>query len=255
MKKKINHIIREVPPEISEFNRYFDDDGLRESGGDYCNNLFIVAQSRNCGGFNEKEYNRLQNEIENLLEMYTDIVNKSSYAQYSSVGAMLFDVGLVNNIHNTRRIKKITEWLKACHEKPNSPWGNYKTQAEAFPEETTAEYLTFKTGKEWTTDIVRGYCQGDYVKMVYCPNHYKDGVEHYGEIWLGAGKEFYTIKLDEKGEEADTCGGYIIADCQARTDDDYKRLVCEWERIPEDETQLEMIEDCRTYTKYNYRTD
>lgn len=248
------NIIREVPPEQSDFSFYFDDDGLKESGGEYCNNLFIVAQSRNRGGFNEKEYTSLQNEIENLLEMYEDITNKSDYAQYSSIGAMLFDLGLVSSTHNTRRIKEITEWVKACNEKPNSPWRNYETQAEAFPEETTAEYLTFKTGKQWSVDSATGYHQGDYVKMVYCPEHYKEGVKHYGEIWLGAGKEFYTIELDENGEEGDTCCGYIIADCQARTDEDYKRLVCEWAGIPEDETQLEMIEDSRTYTKYNYRT-
>jgi hypothetical protein len=251
MEKKIRHIVREVPPEQSDFSFYFDDDGLKESGGDYCYNLFIVGQARNCGGFNEKEYTSLQNEIENLLEMYTDIVNKSNYAQYSSIGAMLFDLGLVNSIHNTRRIKEITEWLKAC-----MSWGNTsqtRTLAEYEPEETTAEYLTFKTGKEWSTESAYGYCQGDYVKMVYCKEHYKDGVKNYGEIWLGAGKEFYTIELDENGEETETCYGYIIADCQARTEEDYKRLVCEWADIPEDETRLELIEDSRTYTKYSYR--
>lgn len=246
------YIIREVPPEQSDFSLYFDDDGLKEIGGDYCYNLFIVAQSRNSSGFNEEEYTILQNEIESLLEMYIDIVNKSSYAQYSSVGAMLVDLGLVNSIHNTKRIKKITEWLKA-----SVSWGNTshtRTLAEYEPEETTAEYLTFKTGKQWSTASARGYSQGDYVEMVYCPEHYKDGVKHYGEIWLGAGKEFYTIELDENGEETDTCYGYIVADCQARTDEDYKKLVCEWTGIPEDETRLEMIEDSRTYTKYSYRT-
>ena len=251
MTNTIKYIVREVPPEESDFSFYFDDDGLKGNASDYCYNLFIIAQSRDCAGFNEKEYNSLQNEIENLLEMYTDIVNKSNYAQYSNIGAMLFDLGLINSVHNTRRIKEITEWLKSC-----VSWGNTsqtRTLAEYEPEETTAEYLTFKTGKKWETDSACGYCQGDYVKMVYCKEYYLDGVKQYGEICLGAGKEFYTIELDENGEEADTCCGYIIADCQARTDEDYKRLVCEWAEIPEDETQLEMI-DSRTYTKYNYRT-
>jgi hypothetical protein len=252
MEKNIKYIIREVPPEQSDFSFYFDDDGLTEKGGDYCCNLFIVAQSRNSSGFNEKEYQNIQNEIENLLEMYSDIVNKSSYAQYSSVGAMLFDLGLINSIHNTRRIKEITEWLKAC-----LTWGNTsqtRTLAEYEPEETAAEYLTFKTGKKWATDSAYGYSQGDYVKMIYCPEYYKDGVKHYGEIWLGAGKEFYTIELDENGEEINTCYGYIIADCQARNDEDYKKLVCEWAGIPEDETRLEMIDGYKTVTQYTYRT-
>ena len=137
MDKKINYIIREVPPEHTEFSYYFDDDGLTAAGGDYCYNLFIVAQSRNSSGFNEKEYQNIQDEIENLLEMYEDIVNKSNYAQYSSVGAMLFDLGLINSIHNTRRIREIAEWLKAC-----LSWGNTsqtRTLAEYEPEETTAE--------------------------------------------------------------------------------------------------------------------
>ena len=253
MNKKIKHIIRELSPEQSDFSLYFDDDGLTEAGGDYCYNLFIVAQSRNSCGFNEKEYQNIQGEIENLLEMYEDIINKSVYAQYSSIGAMLVDLGLVTNIHNTSRIKEIKEWLRACNEKPNSPWSNYETQADAFPEETAAEYLTFKTGKQWSTDSATGYSQGDFVKMVYCSEHYGEGVKHYGEIWLGAGKEFYTIDLDENGEEADTCGGYIIADSQARNDEDYKKLVCDWACIPEDETQLEMIDSQSTFTKYTYR--
>jgi hypothetical protein len=236
MSKKINYIVREVPPEHTDFSYYFDDDGLTEKGGDYCYNLFIVAQSRWSSGFNEEEYKKLQREIENLFEMYEDIVN---------------NIGLVNSIHNTRRIKEITEWLKAC-----LSWGNTsqtRTLAEYEPEETTAEYLTFKTGKQWEVDDAHGYCQGDYVKMVYCPEHYIGGVKHYGEIWLGAGKEFCTIYLDENGEETDTCYGYIIADCQARNDEDYKRLVCEWACIPEDETRLEMIDSYRTVTQYIYR--
>ncbi len=241
MEKNIKYIIREVPPEHTDFSFYFDD-GLTEKGGDYCNNLFIISRERygRISGFNIEEYQDIQNEIKNLLEMYEDIVDKSCYAQYSSVGAMLFDLGLVNSIHNTHRIKEITEWLKAC-----LSWGNTsqtRTLAEYEPEETTAEYLTFKTGKEWATDSAYGYCQGDYVKMVYCPEHYKDGVKHYGEIWLGAGKEFYTIELDENGEEIDTCWGYIIADCQAWKDEDYKKLVCERACIPENETRLEMID-------------
>ena len=242
MEKNIKYVIREVPPEQSDFSFYFENDGLTEKGGDYCYNLFIISRERygRISGFNIEEYQKLQNEIENLLEMYENIVNKSDYAQYSSIGAMLFDLGLINSIHNTRRIKAITEWLKAC-----ISWGNTsqtRTLAEYEPEETTAEYLTFKTGKQWSTDSATGYCQGDYVKMVYCSEHYKDGVKHYGEIWLGAGKEFYTIELDENGEEIDTCWGYIIADCQAWKDEDYKKLVCERACIPENETRLEMID-------------
>ena len=247
------YIIREVPPEQAEFRYYFDDDGLKEAGGDYCYNLFIIAQSRNCSGFNDKEYESLQSEIEDLLEMYVDIINKSGYVQYSSVGAMLKDYGLIDNIYNTRRIKAFTDFFKDCEEKPISSYRNYYNKFEAFNTEKTAEYLTLKTGKEWAVDSASGYCQGDYLKLVYCKEHYSN-VRQYGEIWLGAAKEFYTIELDENGEETDTCGGYIVADCQAWKDEEYKKLVCDWADIHEEETRLEMIESSRTYTKYEYRT-
>lgn len=251
MKKQINYIIREVAPEHSDFSSYFDDDGLTTAGGDYCYNLFIVAQSRRSSGFNEKEYQSLQTEIEELFENYDDIINKYEYAQYPSVGAMLLDLGLIDNIHNTKRIKEIKDWLKAC-----LSWGNTsqtRTLAEYEPEETTAEYLTFKTGKQWSTDSARGYSQGDYVKMVYCSEHYGDGVQHYGEIWLGAGTEFSITFINEKGEEDYTVYGYIVAECQAWKDEDYKKLVCEWAGIPEDETRLERIDSYRTVTQYTYR--
>jgi len=51
----------------------------------------------------------------------------------------------------------------------------------------------------------------------------------------------------------DSCYGYIVADCQARRDEDYKKIVCEWAGIAEDETQLEMIDSYTTYTHANYR--
>lgn len=254
MRNNTKYIIREVSPEASDFSIYFDDDGLKEAGGDYCYNLFIVAQSRNSKGFNEEEYQSIQTEIENLLEMYVDIINKSNYAQYSSVGAMLLDYHLISNIHQTRCIKEYADFFAGCCEKPISPYANYHDNFTAHNEEKTAEYLTLKTGKEWSTDSAYGYSQGDYVKTVYCKEYYTNGSKHYGEIWLGAGKEFDVIEVDENGEEIDSCGGFIIADCQAWKDEDYKKLVCEWAEIAEDETQLEMIDDCRTVTRYTYRT-
>lgn len=249
----MKHIIRELGPEASDFSYFFDDDGLTEKGGDYCYNLFIVAQSRHASGYNEKAYRELQREIENMLEMHSDIVEKSNYAQYPSIGAMLLDYGLIKNIHSTKKIKKYIEFFNECNKKPGRPYSNYDNNFTAHNEEMTAEYLTLKTGKRWTTDSAAGYCQGDYVKMVYCPDHYPAGVKSYGEIWLGAAKEFYTIELDENGEEGDTCSGFIVADCQARTDEDYKRLVCEWAGIDPSETRLEMIDGQTTYTRYSYR--
>ncbi len=248
------YIIREVPAEQTDFSFYFDDDGLKGDGSNYCYNLFIVAQSRNSSGFNTEVYQELQNEIENLIELYSDIVEKSQYAEYSSVGSMLFDYGLINKIHNTKRIKMYTNFLKECCEKPKSPYANHYNNFSAHNEELTAKYLTIKTGKKWSTDSAYGYCQGDCVEMVFCEECYSNGVKHYGEIWLGAAKEFCVITLDEEGEEQDSCYGYIVSDCQAIKDEDYKKLVCEWACVSEEETKLEMVDGCNTYTLYSYRT-
>lgn len=248
------YIIKEVPAGQAEFSNYFDVDGLTEVGGDYCYNLFIVAQSRNSSGFNEKEYQNIQAEIEELLEGYTDIVNKSDYAQYSSIGAMLLDHGLIDNIHNTKHIKAYTQFFADCCEKPHSPYGNYPDNFIAHSTEKTAEYLTLKTGKQWDTDSATGYSQSDYVKMVYCKEHYTEGVKHYGEIWLGAAKEFSITFLNGNGEEEDTVYGYIVADCQARKDEDYKKLICEWEGVDEEEAELQIIDGQSTVVSYSYRT-
>lgn len=237
MEKQVNYIIREVQPEHTDFSYYFDNDGLTAAGGDYCYNLFIVAQSRNSGGFNEKLYQEIQSQAESIVDGFHDVSDKwtngyNSFATYKE--AMEY-----NSIpYTSRKCHLLKEWAQA---------------ADTREPETIADFLTITTGKIWTVDSARGYSQGDYVKMVYCEEHYKDGVKHYGEIWLGAGKEFYVIDLDENGEEADTCGGYIVADSQAWDDEDYKRLVCEWTCIPEDETRLEMIDGSRTYTQYTYR--
>ncbi len=236
MKKQINYIIREVPQEHVDFSYYFDDDGLTAAGGDCCNNLFIVP-TRDISGFNSEEYKRIQDKADAIIDGFSDVSDKwtngyNSFATYKE--AMEY-----NSIpYTSRKCHELKEWVKT---------------ADTRNPETIADFLTITTGKQWGRDCAYGYSQGDYVEMVYCPEHYTDGVQHYGEIWLGAGKEFYVIELDENGEEADTCGGYIVADCQAWKDEDYKRLICEWAGIPEDETRLEMIDGGHTYTQYTYR--
>lgn len=249
----IKHIIREVTPEQCDFGSYFDNDGLTEVGGDYCYNIFIIPQSRNCGGFNTEEYNEVKKELEDLLDEFVDINNKSNYAHYPSVGSMLLDYRLIDNIHNTNKIKKYIDLFFECCDKPRSPYANYNDNFEAFTEEMIAKYLTLKTDKEWDTDEAVGYCQGDVVKLIYCSEPLHSGVKYYGEIWLGAAKEFAVITVDEDGEEIDSCYGYIVADCQACSDEEYKKLVCEWADIDESETRLEMIEGSKTYIKYSYR--
>lgn len=232
----IKNIIREVPPEDCDFSYYFDGDCYNERSGDYCNTLFIIGDERRVGCYNGKEYENVQREAEELAEMFSDIADGGYYsAFYRSYKDCMNDNGIS---YNSRKCHELKELLK---------------EFDASEPEDIAAYLTIITGKKWTTDSARGYCQGDYVEMVYCPEHYTDGVRAEGEIWLGAAKEFCVIEIDENGEEGDSCYGYIVADCQVRNDEDYKRLVCEWACIDEAETRLEMIDNYSHSTNYSYR--
>ena len=163
MEKNVKHIIREVDPEHYSFSLYFDGDGLTGAGGDYCYNLFIIDDARKLSGFNSEEYANIQEEIEDLLEIYEDIVNESMYAEYPSLAEMLVDFNLIDNINNTKRVKKFSDFFKNC--------------SDTHSTERTADYLTLKTGKEWKVENAYGYCQGDYVEIVHCPEHYTGGAK------------------------------------------------------------------------------
>lgn len=235
----IKNIIREVAPESCDFSYYFDDDGLTERGGDYCYNLFIISNEGwgRISGFNIDEYKNIQDKIDHILDGFQDVEDKVT--DYDGRRYTYKDIMQEYGIeYNSRKCHALKEWAK---------------DADTAEPETVAAYLTITTGKKWDVSSAHGYCQGDYVEMVYCPEHYKNGVENYGEIWLGCAKEFCVIDLDENGEEADSCYGYIVADCEAWRDEDYKRIVCEWAGINEEETRLELIDGQNTYTTYSYR--
>jgi len=234
------YIIREVPGEQADLSYYFDGDCFNENAGDYGYTLFILSRDRcHLSGLNIDEYERVKEQAESILEGFSDVDEGKTYYNgfkptYKSI---MQDEGLS---YNPTLCHKLREWAKTVDD------CEADTQA-------VAAYLTVTTGKTWATDCAYGYCQGDYCEIVYCPEHYKQGVKAYGEVWLGAAKEFCVIDLDENGEETDSCYGYIVADCEARGDDDYKRLVCEWAGIKPEETRLEMIDGYHTYTKYDYR--
>jgi len=231
------HIIREVPPESCDASYYFDNDGLTEAGGDYCNNLFIVADSRRSSGFNMEEYNRIQKQADEIIDGFHDVSDKWTNG-YNSYDTYKECMEYNDIVYTSRKCHLLKEWVN---------------NADTGKTEDIAEFLTIKTGKKWKTDSAYGYSQGDYVEMVYCPEHYKDGVKAYGEIWLGAYKEFCVVDLDEKGEEIDTVYGFCVADCQVKDDVDYKEIICRWYGMKEDETKLEMIESQKQYTKYEYK--
>lgn len=240
MEKKINYIVREYPPESCELSWAFEDDGLTERGGDWNYNLFIVSNDGwgRLSGFNVETYEGIRKEAENMMDDFEQVIGRESlYAgwTYKSYKEVMESYGIP---YNPRKCHALKEWAKS---------------ADNLDTDDIAEYLTITTGKKWRRIGVHGYCQGDYVDVVYCED-FHENPKYYGECWLGCAKEFSVNYLDENGEEEDSVGGYIVADCQAWRDEDYKRLVCEWAGIPEDETELQMIDGFHTYTKYDYRT-
>lgn len=232
------YIIREIPAEHAELSFYFDDDGLTEAGGDYSCNLFIVNGDwrGRPDGFNMDEYRRIMEKADGIIEGFYDVEHKAfSWTSYETYKDVMKDWGIDYTSHKCHLFK---EWAK---------------NADTCHAESIAAFLTITTGKPWGCKGVHGYCQGDYCDVVYCEEHYNKP-EIYGEVYLGCAKEFCVIDLDENGEEGDSCCGYIVADCEAWQDADYKRLVCEWAGIKPEETRLEMIDGYHTYTKYEYRT-
>lgn len=233
----IKNIIREVPAEYADFSYYFDDDGLTGKSGDFCNTLFILNLDRwgRIDGFNADVYKDILSTARELAECIDDVT--SGEKQYfQTIKEIMPGFGFA---YNPTKCHKLKEW--AASDDFDSVGG-------------IAEYLTIKTGREWSTSSARGYCQGDYVDILYCVDAYKDGVEQYGEIWLGAATEFCVVDLDADGNEIDACYGYIVADCQAWKDEDRKRLVCEWAGIEPEETAFELIDGYKTVTQYSYRT-
>lgn len=231
----IKHIFREVSPEATDFSFYFDNDGIKEAGGDYCYNLFIVTFDRwgRASGFQVDEYNKISEELYDVADSFS-MVPGDMFPTFKR--AMEYH-GFNYSPTACHKLKEITA---EYDEKGADP-------------ETIAAYLTFKTGKPWDVVSARGYSQGDYCEIVYCEDFHKNP-RAYGEIWLGAGREFCVIDLDDDGNEIDSCYGYIVADCEAWTDEEYKKIVCSWAGIPEEETRLEMV-DGETVTKtYKYRT-
>ena len=229
----MKNLIREVAPEHANLLYYFDGDTYTERAGDYCNNLFIVSFDHGrVYGFNQDEYERLQSLATDVADQFTDVMDGYLSCTFRDV---MNDCGIE---YSPTKCHKLKEW--AHYQSPDDTAG-------------IAAFLTIITGRQWDVCSVRGYSQGDYAELIYCPDFYKNGVEIEGEIYLGCAKEFSVTEYDDNGNENHTCYGYIVADSQVRTDEDYKRIVCEYADINPEDTTLEMIDSSRTYTEYTYR--
>ena len=229
----IKHIIREVSPERTDWRDYFDGDCFNEHSGDYNNTifpLFLDRYSMWCC-VNEKEWKRITQE---MSDVFYEVNNGIGYG-YKNVKEIMRDYKLPYNPRNAHILKDIAD-------------GNEEDSR------ILATYLTIKTGKKWDVASGRGYCQGDYVELVYCTENYTEKtVEILCDAVLGCGKEFCVVDLDENGEETDTCWGFYVTDAEAWEDEEYKAIVCSWDGLDESETQLEMIDGEHHITTYSYR--
>lgn len=232
------HIIREVEPDCSTFETFFDDDGLTEKSGEWNNTLFIV--SRDYGrysGFNIDEYKRIMEQAESVLDGFQDV--QDGLTDYDGKKYTYKSIMQENGIkYSPTKCSKLKKWAES---------------AEYDDVESIAEYLRIITGEYWKVTSAHGYCQGDYCEVLYSGERYTNA-RKYGEVWLGAAKEFCVIELDGNGEEIDSCYGYIVADCEAWKDEQYKSIVSEWAGINPDDAELQMIDGYSVQTVYKYRT-
>lgn len=207
------YIIRECEPESCDFSYYFEDDYFSGEDEDFCYTLFILYSERyrSLSGLNIEKYKDIQRQAEDIIDGFEDVRGNGYYvSSYDTFKECMIDNGIS---YNPKKCHKLKEWSE---------------NADTTEPEAIADFLTITTGKEWTVSSARGYCQGDYVELVFCKDKYtKDFAQSCGEIFLGAAKEFGVTTLDENGEEDCTCYGYIVADCQAWQDEEYKKLVCE----------------------------
>lgn len=230
------YLVKEVAPENANFELYFEDDGITGAGGDFTNNLFVIG-CENYGriyGFNVAEYEKIKNQADGIIDGFYDVENLEGW--HSTHKEVMADCGIK---YSPRKCHALKDWAKSGNTAP----------------ESISAFLTITTGKKWECLGVCGYCQGDYVQVIYCAeNTRKKTARIYGEIYLGCGKEFYVADLDDNGGEIDRSYGYIVADCEAWKDEEYKQLVCEWAGIEEDDAELQMIDGCHAFTSYTYRT-
>lgn len=233
------HIIREVPAEYSELSFYFDGDTFNQNVGDYCYNLFIVQRNRHgLNGINTEEYERLTAKADAILDGFSDVEDGAEHWDGSKLTYQ--EVMQDENIpYSDATRDALIAW---CY------------SGDSTDVDSMADLLTILTGHKWEVTSAAGYCQGDYAQILYCPGfNSRDVAKQAGEIFLGAAKEFCVIDLDQDGNEIDSCYGFIVADSQARSDEDYKILVADWNCLKLEDTRLEMIDGYHTYTKYDYR--
>ena len=238
----MKNIIRECAN--PEFEFYFDCDCFNENAGNWNYTLFILTDdyygySHHYNGLNIQEYKRIKEQMEAILEGFEDVEDRGNYANFSGFSSYKEAMEWNGIEYNSIKCHRLKEWAK---------------NADVDDTDDFSDFLTIITGEKWNCIRVTGYCQGDFADVFYCGKYYPGkSAQIAGELYIGCGKEFQVIDVDEDGEEADCVCGYYVADCEAWKDEDIKKIVCEEAGIDPDETQFELIDGYSTYTTYSYR--
>lgn len=227
------YVFRQVPPEVMDCSTFFDTDCFTEAAGDFSYTLFILYSDRGrTYGFNIEDYKDVQAQADGIVDGFSDVAE--NYTDFFKSYKHVMEYYGIE--YSGKKCHALKEWAK---------------EADTDKIDCIAEYLTITTGKKWETTCARGYCQGDYVDILYCTEHYTEkDVVAYGEIFLGACTEF-SLKEPENDWEV---YGFFVADSQAWRDEDVKKLLCEWEGLKPEETEVQFIENQFTRVEYEYRT-
>ena len=223
------YIIREeVNP---DFEHFFDCDCFSKAAGDFCYTVFALTynyynRENYHSDINSKELESINTELSYILE---DLDSIGFY--YNSIKEIMIDHGMPYSPKKAHALKELA---------------NIDSTAEQL-----CAYLSLKTGRKWRSHTARGYCQGDYADIVFCSDFYDEkSVDIIGDMYLGCAKEFSITGIDDAG----AVYGFFVADCEACTDYDYKKIVCEQADIDPAEATLEMIDTLQTVTIPQYRT-
>ena len=226
----MKHIIEEMHD--SDFSYYFDDDTYNEDSGDFNNTVFVRFDGRIT--FNHETFCDISRNLNYIVNEIDNLNDGSDY--YKNIKAIMLDYGLKYSPYSAHRLKRLANSVSKRNET-----------------ETICEYLSIKTKKKWTYTECHGYSQGDWCEVIFCEdNNTLESMKIFGELYLGCGREFCVIDLDDDGNEANSCCGYFVADCQATSPDDYKKIVCEWAGIDEVETKLKLIDGYTYHTSVSY---
>lgn len=261
------YIAKQVPSEAVYVDYLLDDEGIGAAVG-LDHKLFVATVDR--WGYNhllnKDEFDELIGTMDSIIEWFDELElyigegytpeeiydAMSGYANYKLIIEYLLSGEDFIDYSETLEDK-----LKDFVSK-SLGMANYETF------ENLAEFLSIVTGKQWTCDAYRGYCQGDYAEVLYCSDVYpKDSVELYGNAAVGCVTEFdiSEYRIDTKGKDIDTliqeaerldfCRGYFVTDSDV-WNNRAKEKLSEMLGVTPDEIEVMLIKREYQIPKYEY---